>query len=413
MAGNYSSSEDGACGGRKSNCLSDADNQPATNRDGIDECEACLRGDCVAMHSPQTNHYCVHFPRGSEWNFQHMTRLRLKDLNFIKALSLTCHQRIIYKWLSCTTADFTEIIRYYKRERRVSAADVNEIILSKGLFEIAAISSHSTVSKGILSEIKTEDDFLHLVRELIDRHSNTEDEEEQSLIDDHQTLLNDITALTEPLKTRVVYLNALLTWIEVCQSYRQTSLSPVLLDDLLVNLVLCAADTVGCPIRVKVREGTTRQMTVCGKEVDVQSDIEVSAFLKSVIQVLTFTENMAIEDANHILPQLACMALAAASDSPFGNDDYKTVYQIAVYSSKFPRNRETEVTIVLARCHIARSTLCAMGECPIENPLKPSISIQDCIHCNSICSVTTITTLYRVFKAVLVLFYRDLQQRRK
>ncbi|XP_070570854.1 uncharacterized protein [Ptychodera flava] len=406
-------------------------NSEADDRDRhvaqLNECTAYKSGNCLRPTTCRPfQHPHINFPSPSKWEIHHMERLRFKHCNLLKAPpTLNCEMNrnvlsptttdhwtddviydVICKWLSSSLRDMHEMLSQVEDsafEMLLSDGFVDAAV-KQGLKEYVCSNCscvlHQETGIPHSTEINS-DAFLTLVNQYNSKFN---------LQTDHSKTLmygiDDFRKSNKPASN--IHLSTICCWIEACKSHSQGELSDNLLNDLVVAVINSAAHESGCMVLVKVQGSTACEIEVCGQTINVESNIEVRSIKNGLMQTIVVTENKVLqkpENALQFLPQLASDVVAIGQNSSFGNENYRTVYHLSVHAMQSPcADRENDVEILLVRSHVSCSSLNRMSECPIENPLLPSLLIHEKIQCSGIYNPSMISTLYQAFKALFLYF---------
>ncbi|XP_077983971.1 uncharacterized protein LOC144438699 [Glandiceps talaboti] len=378
-----------------------------------DECPAYKNGSCDHPEKcGERHHPVIHYPSASGWEYHHIKRLRFQCLSLAMDFFLKPRERLICDWLASTHDMVRVIIGRHQCDHFLSD--------SPGL--LAALTcaqdniSYNTLAKMVNAEVGEghNDGFLQLLTSFNKRFNNMQKEEEKYLMCLAKAVCEEHCKNQREFCSSEVHRYTLLTWIHVSKMYERGNLSEFLLDDLMSDIIRSAGSETNSYLRLKVRQSTVRKIKVCGNNVAVISNIEVSSLnAKGVLQVVTSTENKAytrnIEpepEPERVLPQMASEALAIAEDSPFGNKDYKTVYQVSIHSVHSRATKSNTLYAFLTRCHISCDTLTDMPASPIPNPLNRSVIMYQKIELTDMFNNKTIEFIYCAFKAVLALFHK-------
>ncbi|XP_077991473.1 uncharacterized protein LOC144445703 [Glandiceps talaboti] len=354
----------------------------------------CEQDNCTKIHK------VLHYPSGSHWDKMHVNSLRL---DFVP-LGMDAHvtSAVLKEWLVSSP----------------SRADAMLGSRSGVLFAAATSATWNgqmVDNDGLSRHLENDNDdnklfqdpFLDtLVKFWHDSNLNKE-QDKQSL------------HLLAQKANKSEYRLVLYRWITVL---KDSKVSECTLDDLIVEVVRVASKRTDIDLVINVRESTGRKMTICGKELGVQSNIEVCGISgKGVLQVLTCTENKVItkkahvrkeqpwkpsDEAEQFLPQMACEALAIGEDSPFGTAMYKTVYQVSLHVIRNREGKLNDLYVLLTRCHISRDTLKCMSERPLPNPLESSVLLYQRVNFDKI-NNDAISFIYLAIKAVVMMFKAD------
>ncbi|XP_070547165.1 uncharacterized protein [Ptychodera flava] len=390
-----SGSARGACGG-----------DVETDHDHMSECRSYRFGECRHPDTcGQEEHPRITYPSGSAWNMHHVDRLRFVTYQFkigYQPIANSDYQvvhHVICKWLLSSESDLRRILggsndsAVAEKLRKLLKATSLEVVL--GHEEIPVILSD------IANELQEDQDcFLQTLRKFSSNH-DMESEDEKTLI----------TAVTNYRNTSNLppfHISTLLTWIEICKDYRLNGYSQGLLDELLITIINSVSYQTGCPVKVKQHKAAS-SITVCGQNVSVGNDIEVSGANGGVLHVITSAEsNVRREPATpeDVLPYLVSKALTVADKSAFASQKYCTVYQLSIQVCDSPDDSVNHIHVFLVRCHISRNTLESMSHCPIPNPLKQSYLLYEKIPCLTIYNATLISILYRTLKSLMLLFQK-------
>ncbi|XP_070551512.1 uncharacterized protein [Ptychodera flava] len=372
------------------------------------ECTHYKLGRCVDAEICGTKHHPHRlYPSAARWTYQHIQRLRF-ECHPVKVHYGLSHQQVIADWLQCSDEGKLRRIIGGDEESDVG----HKVADSPGLATAAACAQQKipyVVSSVIPLKLKTQDDgFLQLLKSFTDKY-DVQQTEKKILI---QAASNEFKSQAET-SVFCLHRRVLVTWVQVCEKYKNGKLNECCLDDLLIDIINSAAIETGCLVTVKVRESTRRDITICGQQVDIVSNIEVSGFCgEAILQVVTFTERKEFPsrtDTDQILPQIASRALAVAKESPFGNKYYKTVYQISIHALQSPDDEMDQLCVLLTRCHISCDVLGQMSACPIPNPLQRSFIIYEKVPCANVYDEMTVSLLYRAVKAVLLVFHLGIE----
>ncbi|XP_070559638.1 uncharacterized protein [Ptychodera flava] len=379
------------------------------------ECKEYRIGMCQQSRvCGRDRHPHIRYPSACNWDQSHMSRLHFEChcFNVARSLHITGiwpGTSIISEWLSSDEDSLRRILTEDENGGdKDYGAKMND---SPGI--VSAFSGHATTQIFVARELPNhlqgeEDGFLQLLTSLTGKYDIKTTDKRTLYTAVHSGLQNQNT-----LKIATVHRSTLLTWIKTCQHYGSGALAEKFLDELVVGLVNSAAQETACPVIVSVRDSTERTISVCGQSINIASNVEVSGGYEGVLQVMTFTNNKALSGPKsvtrglpHALPQIAGGALALATDSPFGNKHYKTVYQMSVHATHSDcENDDDQVHVLLVRSHVARTTLQRMPECPIPNPLNRSYILYEKVACGkNIYSESFITFVYLAIKAAMVLF---------
>ncbi|XP_070552002.1 uncharacterized protein [Ptychodera flava] len=392
--------------------VDDAQNIPkaARNTDSDDdrECPEYQIGHCVHPErcTRTGQHLRISYSSGSDWEKHHMARLRFEEHGLGTPAAFSDYhliKRVICRWLSSDEDELRTILNGSDPSVDLESLDMDDLLLDAA---IGQMKVRNVVLRVIPVDLQVLGDrFL----ECFTWYSARYDMEK----DDQGTLIKAVTDLEDREDSPgAIHLAPLLTWIETSKEFARGDFSDTLLDDLLVSVINAASQETRCTVRVKLQESTSRKIVICGDVVSVKSDIEVSVGSGLLLQVMTSIEKKSSHtptDPVQVLPQMACQALAAAERSPFGNSRYKTVYQLSIHAPCSADVATQELQVCLIRCHVSCRTLKRMSQCPIPNPLDPSYVIHETVPCVNIYDATLITTVYRAFKAVFLIYKKGLK----
>ncbi|XP_070549990.1 uncharacterized protein [Ptychodera flava] len=373
------------------------------------ECQAYQIGQCQSVQCV-SSHQHITYPPSCEWKKQHIDRLRFQEHRFDMP-KLLCDQyfytvdmpSVVCKWLSSSERDLMRIISNHNTDSEVKTTDalipIGLECAARGGANIPYIVEHK------VRDQLQRDQFLTFLASFTSNY-DVKCDSENTLLKAVTEWKNDDTA------PDAVHVSTLMTWIEVCKDATNGRLTRCVLDDLLLSLIRSASHETQCPIRVRVRESTRRDIVVCGDSIAVESSIEVTSHRSALLQVITSTQSTSScgQKNSFGLPKMACEALSVAGVSPFGNEYFQTVYQLSACVVNQTQGNELmeEFHIHLIRYHIARGTLTQMSACPITNPLQQSYILHEIVPCKTIYSETGIMALYGAFKAVFLIFQKGL-----
>ncbi|XP_070536803.1 uncharacterized protein [Ptychodera flava] len=362
------------------------------------ECQAyrmgmCI-GDCAELAHPHIN-----FPSSSKWEDRHMNRLRFTLHEFDSETGQ--EDDLIHDWLignitACGSNVYPNLnLPKYPASPAVAAARYET--------RMPVARYRELLSNHIRSNI-TEDNFLSVVKDFTDNNDmNT---------DDLQNLLAATVKdeLNVPEAMKPLYRSFLMAWVTAFERFNKGKLPESYVDDLLAAVINIAACNTRCPVLVRVRESTARQVQMCGRYVNIQNGIEVhTQDQRGLLQVILFSKNKVfskpnLSDVAKTIPQTACEALAVAKDSPFGNTFYKTVYQLSIHSVMCTDDNNMQFYAFLVKCHVSVDTLDGMAVCPIENPCQPSIIMYKRHACSPFRSYGFVSFMYKAVKAVMLAY---------
>ncbi|XP_070580571.1 uncharacterized protein [Ptychodera flava] len=395
-----SSNESGACGGAsdadsvrhmfgKATLHDDEENYSSTEERDI--CPNYLHGSCLKCDVGYRPHGKLEFKSGCRWKDRERNILRI--LNFPVGMSFRrSNSEIISAWLICPTIE------------EIPDSDIRRTLRSLQTPQLKRLVD--TVLRVEWSDIIDRDPFLWLVYDFSKKYDmkNTP----------HGKLLRYAeTDYRENKDCKVTYnqRSALFSWIETCKLMELdvVKLPELHLDDLLYELIRCAAEEVDLQLVVKLRESSERQIVVCSQTVTVQSNIKVSALAKDILHVITYTENKSMprgqtpSKMEEFLGQVAAEGLAVAQHSPYGNESYKTVYNMSLFAVH--TDHAWKLIAYAIQCHFSKEMIANMAKCPIPNPLKKSVILHDDIEFTAdMHGKEIITFLYSAFKGFFTLF---------
>ncbi|XP_070537768.1 uncharacterized protein [Ptychodera flava] len=365
-------------------------------RDG--ECTEYKKGVCLQGAQCDSKHLHVVFPSAYKWDFTHMDRLHFVS-HEMPAVTTEVNETI-YIWLMC---------------HPLIAADDGADTLALPAFPITEEVQETLAESGI-EERKYREVLSQRVREAINPDNVmtlfTAFDEKYDVKNTAIKLLYKAARNSDlPDKERKYnprYRQCLVRWVTMVEEYRNEELSEASLNPVVFELVEAAAFETSCVVTINMTENTKRKISVCDTTVNVQSNIEVrSVNGDGVLQVLICAENKHFPSSakmNRILPQIACDALAIADKSPFGNGNYKTVYQVSISVSHAKQNAKMQFHVSLLKTYVCTKTLKQMSTCPIINPLEPSYMTYTHLDCPQVDSPEFLTLTYRAIKAVLLAF---------
>ncbi|XP_070557977.1 uncharacterized protein [Ptychodera flava] len=352
------------------------------------ECEAYRLGMCESVCKAGKKLYLhIEVSPGFNWDTSMMTRLNFHATSFeFKTISLSVDDDI-RKWVMDNTNDKSELPVY------PATLDIYKNLMDDSLYRQALSRNISTSLRG--------DVFVKTMYQFASDH----DLSREHSVKLAQSVFNDQGEKNTTLDRE--YRKFLIRWVNSIRKYRMGKLRQASIDHLVAGLLDVASYETGCEIVTDTREATERIIRVCGQDIKVCCDIEViSCFFDTLFQVVTFTENgmsPGHQDMPKILPQMACQALALAPESAFGNDFYKTVYQVSVLSN-FNTDRTVTFSVFLTKCHVAVTTLNDMSKCSVENPVRPSYMMWHAVEGFKLEDPAPWSVLYKAFKAILLAF---------
>ncbi|XP_077998353.1 uncharacterized protein LOC144451393 [Glandiceps talaboti] len=360
-------------------------------------------GDCHQAEAcgPQRQHLV--FPPFSEWGTEHLETLNFKLLPFsfpVAYNDMHFIHGIICKWLTSDKSELRRLLSLHTCED--NSLNVNNTLLNAGFVGAAAGKEQgvpATVSGTIAKKLEVnEDSFLQLLTSF-DGKYNVQ-------TDDSKVLLKAAVKYCDEEQCDISHIATIITWIQVSNDYTRSISSVNVLDDLLHAIIISASSEARCAVSVRKGESTSREIKICGQSFDTESNIEAIGTCEGVLQVITSFKDKKPNTPIQNLPQMASRGLAIAERSPFGNENYKTVYQLSVHAVQSPEDGDgmNDVEVLLVRSHISCCTLECMSMCPLPNVSQPSYVLHERIPCISIYNASFISTVYRAIKAVLLLF---------
>ncbi|XP_070549559.1 uncharacterized protein [Ptychodera flava] len=161
---------------------------------------------------------------------------------------------VVCKWLSSSERDLMRIISNHNTDSEVKTTDalipIGLECAARGGANIPYIVEHK------VRDQLQRDQFLTFLASFISNY-DVKCDSEKTLLKAVTEWKNDDTA------PDVVHVSTLMTWIEVCKDATNGRLTRCVLDDLLLSLIRSASHETQCPIRVRVRESTRRDIVVC------------------------------------------------------------------------------------------------------------------------------------------------------
>ncbi|XP_070558482.1 uncharacterized protein [Ptychodera flava] len=366
------------------------------------ECPDYKMGVCMRRRtSCPYQHPHVPFPSASKWETHHMNRFRFEAYQF-ETTNFFSEEEVICYWIVHNATIVGDIDCAQLPSCPATPATKTAIARS-------AIGKprYCQVLQNHVTKLLQEDVFVKTIKKFAQQYD--------MITDPIQTLLmasatDDLDNAPESAKPH--HRSLLMRWITSIKTYRKASLPEASLAQLISDLLVIIRQDTGCPFIIQVRESTARKLVLCGQTVNVESDIEVQTVDgEGLIQVITFSENEVHSrptDITNVLPRLACEALAVGKDSPFGNQVYKTVYQVYIHSVYCSESGCVQLYAFLVKCHLSVDTLENMSHCPIESCRSPSFIMHKTYSCGDFRSCKFLSFVYKALKAA-VLTYQGIE----
>ncbi|XP_070555660.1 uncharacterized protein [Ptychodera flava] len=366
----------------------------------------CHHRKSESPHSESNVGSCIHpnthtsFPSASRWCTEHMDRFRFEVFTFdADWSSYVSDEEVICHWLinNSTAVDTSAINKFpaYPATPEVDAAIV--------LNSISKSQYRRILSRYIETNLQ-EDGFIRALTEFSAKYDMKSDLV-QSLV--KATMMDGLD--DTPAAHRQLYRSALLRWVSSFKAYRKAALTESHLAQVLAELINIAAYDAQCTLLVQFRECTSRKLLLCGQYIEVLSDVEVqSPDGQVVLQVIVCSENKGNQGdtaMTKLLPKISCEALAAAEVSPFCNDFYKTVYQVAVLSVfTDSESDEAQLYAFLVKCYVSTETLEDMSMCPMGDCHKSSYIMHSKYACGNFQDCKFVAFVYKAVKAAILAF---------
>ncbi|XP_070540420.1 uncharacterized protein [Ptychodera flava] len=366
------------------------DTEGHNGRHRYPECLPYKTATCTDPAKCGARHPHIYFPPAFDWESQHMMRLGFSSQSVTSVDdcgSSLPFEEIVNNWLM---ENPRHVLTHLLPDYPVTA-EVEEYVAEVGM----EIPEYRQLLSSCIKESIQQDDFMQVLTEFAEKY-------------DMKKALIKVLCKAACKSILPRYRKALLRWIVTVDEYRSGTLHEAFLDHFLADIVEVAAQETDITVVMNQRAATARKIVICGKSVDVESDVDVLApDGGGVLHIATCVKkepHARPTDITKLLSQAVCEALAVASKSPFGNDQYKTVYQILVCAVRSNNTDVLQFSIVLVKCSVSVQTLDSMTQCPIRNPLRPSYIMHTKFECPQLHMPGFPLVFYRAVKAVLIAF---------
>ncbi|XP_070581381.1 uncharacterized protein [Ptychodera flava] len=373
--------------------VSDDGGESSACADKYSECEAYKYGTCI-QHDKRGAKLHSHTALSStRWDRDSVTKLRFQTSSLDIDTS-NPDGDVLRSWLldNADIAVDNTCVPYYPATRKTNA-----VICKAGIEEH---TYHEQLRQHIIESLK-EDSFVKTVLEFAAKYNLFIE-----CIENLACAAMSLDGGDQNVKIHPKSISTILRWVYILKQYREGSLNDASVNHLLADLLEVAAYETKCTMLINVGEATACQVKVCGQLINVQYDIAMTTGAgASVIQIITSSEDTIHTNQIDIckkLPEIACKALASASTSVFGNDFYKTVFQVYVHSVFCRHDDSVTFHVFLIKCYVSTHTLDKMDDCPTANSLKPSFIMHQRLQGLDLRDPNFITLVYKALKGVLV-----------
>ncbi|XP_070541026.1 uncharacterized protein [Ptychodera flava] len=303
---------------------------------------------------------------------------------------------VLCKWL---TSDKSDLKRVFDKRDNDDCS-----LLNAGLVYAAAGNDQgipAIVSQIVSKKLEVQEDrFLQFLTEFNSKYDLEKDDSKTTL-----------TAIEKYGKEgHVNHAATMMTWVQICSEHAMGRFQATYMDDLLHASLISASAEARCPVSVREGKSTSRDISVSGQIIRVESNIEVTGINGTILQLIVSSQNetpvKGKGDIKYDFPKIVAASLAVAGESPFSNEYYRTVYQLLIHGTAPPvgeRGCTNEVDVFLIRSHISQATLDCMSLNSSPDCLQTSVVLYERIPCINIYSASFIATVYHGCKAVLLL----------
>ncbi|XP_070538897.1 uncharacterized protein [Ptychodera flava] len=213
----------------------------------------------------------------------------------------------------------------------------------------------------------------------------------------------------EFVKNKPKYQTVMLRWVDIIRECRSQNLCEASIDHLAADLIELAANEANFLVLTRIRDATERKLVLCGRDVSIKCNVEARAVHGAgLLQVISFSNdtNLMKETSlsSDLLSEMAHGALVMSPITAFGNDFFKTVYQICIHSVYSREEKTVNFDIFLVKCQVSVDTLANMNKCPLVNTFMPSYIMHQRLQGLQLHSPHLLSLLYQAFKAVVLTF---------